>query len=64
MRTYGKSIFEGSAAAPAAVRCALAPNMNVVTPIKQNSSPSHNADDEGVAGCARGGRAPYFQFHE
>jgi phenylacetate-CoA ligase len=41
----------GSAVAPTAVRRALAPNST-------RSKPTELTDDEGVVGCARGGRAP------
>ena len=45
----------GSAAASDVVRCALAPNF--FRPITVSSA-SADADDEGVVGCTRGGRAP------
>lgn len=47
----------GSAAAPAAVRRAPAPNTNVPTQTNESQS-SRDANDEVVVGCARGGRAP------
>lgn len=47
----------GSAAAPAAVRRALAPNPGSgARPVAKDAPPE--ADDVGVARCARGGRAP------
>ncbi len=49
----------GSARAPRAVRRALAPNPNVVARSAVQSAPP-DANDEGVVGCARGGRAPHF----
>ena len=46
---------QGSAAAPAAVRRALAPNISRILCIHCR------ANDEGVVGCARGGHAPQRQ---
>ena len=50
----------GSTAAPAVVRRALAPNASHEnqTICHGFDAPSAEADDEGVVGCARGGRAP------
>jgi len=48
----------GSAAASAAVRRALASNPNVVARTNLSQPSLQEANDEGVVGCARGGRAP------
>jgi hypothetical protein len=55
--------FRGGAAAPAAVRRALAPDTNVVERAIAQITPP-DADDVGVIGCARGGRAPQFKSRE
>lgn len=56
--SYGTAYLEvvdnadlGSAVYPTAVRCALAPN-------SARNKHTEPTDDEGVVGCARGGRAP------
>jgi len=54
--------YMGSAAASAAVRRALAWNPNVVASTYLSQPSLQEANDEGVAGCARGGRAPQFQI--
>src|SRR6185503_13014085 len=48
----------GSVHAPSAVRRALAPNPGFSTLIELVCA--LNANDEGVVGCARGGRAPFL----
>ena len=51
----------GSAAAPAAVRRALAPNTSRGEHTNRfERAHAQEANDEGVVGCARGGRAPHF----
>ncbi len=57
MNTEVAGFIFGTAAAPAAVRRALAPNPNVVVQPNLRPTPT-DANDEGVVGCARGGRAP------
>ena len=53
----------GSAAAPAAVRRALAPNSRARS-APNGSRVSHaRAGREGATRCARGGRAPHFLQH-
>ena len=48
----------GSAAASAAVRRALAPNISQTTQTNRRIPRHGDADDGGIVGCARGGRAP------
>ncbi|MBI3851816.1 MAG: hypothetical protein HY298_16295 [Verrucomicrobia bacterium] len=52
----------GSAAAPAAVRRALAPNRSRGKQTNNSDPALVEASDEGVVGTARGGRAPQKQF--
>ena len=52
--------LKGSAPAPGAVRRALAANMPAVDHQMESDLTRTSANDEGVVGCARGGRAPQF----
>ncbi len=52
--------LKGSAPAPGAVRRALAANMTAIDHQMENDLPRTSANDQGVVGCARGGRAPQF----
>jgi hypothetical protein len=56
---YFELFFGGAQPAPAAVRRALAPDTNVAGH-RMFYARRRSADDEGVVGCARGGRAPKF----
>jgi hypothetical protein len=52
----------GSAAASAAVRRALASNTVACERMTALDFARNDANDEGVVGCTRGGRAPQFQI--
>jgi len=58
-RTF--NIFSGSAAAPAAIRRAHASNTAASERATVFTFTRNDANDDGVVGCARGGRAPQFQ---
>jgi Zn2+/Cd2+-exporting ATPase len=57
-RLGGRDWFEGSAAAPAAVGRALAPNMNAVAVANRNQSSSHKAGDEASPAAPEAGALP------
>jgi hypothetical protein len=56
-------IVLGSAAASAAVRRAPTPNDSHVERAKRRFFTAKDADDEGVVGRARGGRAPHLHLN-